>query len=133
MPPRLLPRRVLAVQLRQNRLSSKQLRIPVERIEKAILLVHGKKVILDRDLAEFYGVRTKALKQAFRRNAKRFPQDFIFELTKEEFENWRSQFVTFNRDKMGLRYNIFEAIRQLMTPPVPQIPVSPLPWRESRS
>ena len=85
-------------------MASKQLPIPVERIEKAILLVRGQKVILDRYLAELYGVRTKALKQAVRRNPKRFPQDFMFELTKEEFENWRSQFVTSNRDRMGLRY-----------------------------
>ena len=85
-------------------MASKQLPIPVERIEKAILLVRGQKVILDRDLAQLYGVKTKALKQAVRRNPKRFPRDFMFELTKEEFENWRSQFVTSNRDKMGLRY-----------------------------
>ncbi len=85
-------------------MTSRQLPIPVERIEKSIFLIRGLKVILDRDLAELYGVRTKALKQAVRRNAKRFPQDFMFELTKEEFENWRSQFVTSNRDKMGLRY-----------------------------
>ena len=68
------------------------------------MLIRRQKVILDRDLADLYAVRTKALKQAVRRNAKRFPQDFMFELTKEEFENWRSQFVTSNRDKMGLRY-----------------------------
>jgi hypothetical protein len=85
-------------------MTSKELPIPVERIEKAILLVRGQKIILDRDLAELYGVRTKALKQAVRRNAKRFPQDFMLELSKEEFENWRSQFVTSNRDRMGLRY-----------------------------
>jgi hypothetical protein len=85
-------------------MTSKQLPIPAERIEKAILLVRGQKVIPDRDLAQLYGVKTKALKQAVRRNPKRFPQDFMFELTKEEFENWRSQFVTSNRDKMGLRY-----------------------------
>ncbi|MBW2661634.1 MAG: ORF6N domain-containing protein [Deltaproteobacteria bacterium] len=78
--------------------------VPVERIEKAIILIHGHKVMLDRDLAELYGVETRALKQAVRRNIKRFPGDFMFELTKEEFENWRSQFVTSNRDKMGLRY-----------------------------
>jgi len=60
--------------------------------------------LLDRDLAELYDVETKVLKQAVRRNIKRFPNDFMFELTKEEFENWRSQFVTSNSDKMGLRY-----------------------------
>jgi len=85
-------------------MSTKNIPIPVERIEKAILLVRGQKVILDRDLAQLYGVATKVLKQAVRRNTKRFPQDFMFELTKDEFENWRSQFVTSNRDKMGLRY-----------------------------
>jgi len=85
-------------------MTSRQLPIPVKRIEKSIFLIRGLKVILDSDLAELYGVRTKALKQAVRRNAKRFPHDFMFELTKEEFENWRSQFVTSNRDKMGLRY-----------------------------
>ena len=78
--------------------------VPIERIEKAILLIRGQKVILDRDIAELYGVETRALKQAVRRNIKRFPGDFMFELTKEEFQNWRSQFVTSNRDKMGLRY-----------------------------
>lgn len=78
--------------------------IPVERIEKLIYLFRGQKVMLDRELAELYGVKTKVLKQAVRRNIKRFPEDFMFELTKEEFRNWRSQFVTSNRDRMGLRY-----------------------------
>jgi phage regulator Rha-like protein len=68
------------------------------------LLIRGKKVILDRDLAVLYEVQTKVLKQAVRRNAKRFPDDFMFELTTKEFENWRSQFVTSKSDKMGLRY-----------------------------
>ena len=75
-----------------------------ETIEGKILLVRGKKVILDRDLAVLYEVQTKVLKQAVRRNAKRFPDDFMFELTTKEFENWRSQFVTSKSDKMGLRY-----------------------------
>jgi translation initiation factor 2 alpha subunit (eIF-2alpha) len=61
--------------------------------------------MLDRDLAELYGVETKALKQAVRRNIKRFPHDFMFELTKEELKNWRSQFVTSNSIKMGLRHS----------------------------
>ncbi len=55
-------------------------------------------------LAELYDVETKALKQAVRRNIDRFPEDVMFEMTKTEFENWRSQFVTSNRDRMGLRY-----------------------------
>jgi len=54
-------------------MTSKELPILVERIEKAILLIRGQRVMLDRDLAELYGVRTKALKQTVRRNAKRFP------------------------------------------------------------
>jgi hypothetical protein len=78
--------------------------VPAERIEQAILLIRGQKVLLDRDLAELYGVTTKVLNQAVRRNRKRFPEDFMFQLTKEEFENWRSQFVTSNLTaKMGLR------------------------------
>jgi len=50
--------------------------------------------MLDRDLAELYGVETKRLKEQVRRNIKRFPEDFMFELTKEELKNWRSQFAT---------------------------------------
>ncbi|MBN1669664.1 MAG: ORF6N domain-containing protein [Kiritimatiellae bacterium] len=68
--------------------------LPTERIEKCILLIRGQRVMLDRDLASLYDVPTKALKQAVRRNIVRFPEDFMFELTKEEFEVWRSQFVT---------------------------------------
>jgi hypothetical protein len=79
--------------------------VPVEQIERAILLIRGQKVILDRDLAGLYGVETKQLKQAVKRNIERFPDDFMFQLTREELENWRSQFVTSKADKMGLRYS----------------------------
>lgn len=58
----------------------------------------------DRDLAELYGVETKRLKEAVRRNINRFPKDFMFEMNLAEFKNWRSQFVTSNADKLGLRY-----------------------------
>jgi hypothetical protein len=78
--------------------------IPIERIQRAILLLRGQKVILDRDLAALYGVPTKVLKQAVKRNAARFPADFMFVLTRQEFMNWRSQFVTSNPDRRGLRY-----------------------------
>lgn len=78
--------------------------IPVETIQKAIYLIRGQNIILDRDLAAMYGVPTKALKQAVRRNALRFPSDFMFVLSREEFADWRSQFVTSNDDRMGLRY-----------------------------
>jgi hypothetical protein len=78
--------------------------IPAERIERAILVVRGQKVMLDRDLAQLYGVPTKVLNQAVGRNQDRFPADFMFQLSKEEFEIWRSQFVTSNSAaKMGLR------------------------------
>ena len=78
--------------------------VPIERITMMINLIRGQKVMLDRDLAELYGVQTKVLKQSVRRNISRFPDDFMFELTGEEFQNWRSQFVTSKSDRMGLRY-----------------------------
>jgi hypothetical protein len=78
--------------------------IPIETIAGKILLVRDQKIILDRDLAGMYGVDTKVLKQAVRRNINRFPDDFMFELNKEEFEVWRSQFVTSKSDRKGLRY-----------------------------
>lgn len=78
--------------------------IPVEVIATRIYFVRGLKVILDRDLASLYMVETRTLKQAVRRNKDRFPADFMFELTAAEFQNWRSQFVTSNSDKMGLRH-----------------------------
>ena len=68
--------------------------IPFERIEKAIYLIRGEKVMLDRDLAALYGVATKMLKQAVRRNPDRFPIDFMFVLDPSEFQHWRSKFVT---------------------------------------
>jgi len=71
--------------------------VPVEQIEQAILLIRGHKVILDRDLAQLYGVETKALKRAVRRNIGRFPSDFVFELTKEEYDSLRRQFGTLKR------------------------------------
>ena len=69
-----------------------------------IYIVRGHKVMMDRDLAELYDVETKYLKRQVRRNDKRFPEDFMFEMTKEELSEWRSQFGTSNTDKMGLRY-----------------------------
>lgn len=78
--------------------------VPIERIEGAILLIRGEKVILDRDLADLYRVETRALVQAVKRNINRFPVDFMFQLSKEEFDNWRSQIVMSNPSaKMSLR------------------------------
>jgi hypothetical protein len=79
--------------------------IPDEVVLNKIYIIRGQKVMLDRDLAELYGVETKQLKRQVKRNFKRFPPDFMFELSKKEFENWRSQFVTSNpSERMGLRY-----------------------------
>ena len=84
-----------------------QLMIPDEVIIGKIYLIRGMKVMLDRDLAALYQVETKRLKEAVRRNISRFPLDFMFELTAEEFQKWREQFVKNESDKMGLRYAPF--------------------------
>lgn len=76
--------------------------VPIERIFDKIFLIRDIKVMLDRDLAELYGVETKVLKQAVRRNIKRFPDDFMFELTYQELRDLRSQFVTSSWG--GVRY-----------------------------
>jgi hypothetical protein len=68
--------------------------IPTEKIERRIFYFRGVKVILSSDLAELYGVAVKALNQAVRRNIDRFPEDFMFQLTGEEFNDLKSQFVT---------------------------------------
>jgi len=73
--------------------------VSVQRIENLIYMIRGHKVMLDTDLAELYGVETRALKQAVRRNKKRFPDDFMFELTKEENRSLRSQNVILERGK----------------------------------
>ena len=78
-----------------------------EAIISKIYLIRGQKVMIDRDLAELYGVETKRLKEAVRRNASRFPSDFMFEMNKEEFEDWRTQNATSKEDKQGLRYAPF--------------------------
>jgi len=67
--------------------------IPKERIERIILLLRGHKVMLDQDLAEMYGVETRALVQAVKRNRSRFPKDFMFQLNLTEFQVLRSQAV----------------------------------------
>ena len=76
-----------------KKIPKKQL-LPTETIVSKIFLIRGQKVLIDRDLAELYGVETRTLKQAVRRNTERFPSDFMFELTKTEFNDWRSQFFT---------------------------------------
>lgn len=71
--------------------------IPVETIADKIIILRGERVILDRDLAKMYGVETRVLKQSVRRNINRFPDDFMFELTKTEQDSLRSQSVTLKR------------------------------------
>tara|TARA_R110000868_G_scaffold33092_1_gene120530 strand:+ start:849 stop:1379 length:531 start_codon:yes stop_codon:yes gene_type:complete len=73
---------------------SKEITIPDEVITNKIYLIRSLKVMIDKDLAELYQVETKQLKRQVRRNIERFPEDFMFELTKQEFDNLRSQFGT---------------------------------------
>ena len=77
--------------------------IPQASIERRIISIRGYKVMLDADLADIYGVSTKRLNEQVKRNRKRFPEDFMFQLTKEEMQNWVSQSVIPNRIKMGIR------------------------------
>lgn len=78
--------------------------LPDEVVMNKIYMVRDQKVMLDSDLAELYGVETKVLKQAVRRNLIRFPEDFMFEMNKEELDSLRSQFVTSNQKRGGIRY-----------------------------
>ncbi len=68
--------------------------VPIERIQKCIYLIRGRKILLDRDLAQLYGVETKVLNRAVSRNIDRFPEDFMFQLDRDEFENLRCHFGT---------------------------------------
>jgi len=68
-------------------MKAEPVKIPVERLEKAIFLIRGEKVMLDRDLAELYGVETRTLNQSVKRNLERFPDDFMFELTREDYRD----------------------------------------------
>jgi ORF6N domain len=77
--------------------------VPTERIEKSIFMMRGQKVILDSVLAGLYGVETRSLVQAVKRNLKRFPPDFMFQLSEDEFGALRSQFVI-SKGKGGRRY-----------------------------
>jgi hypothetical protein len=79
----------------------KEVPVSVDRIEKSIFVIRGQKVMLDRDLAELYGVPTKVLKQAVKRNIDRFPLDFMFVLTRQQVTDLRSQIVTSSSPKWG--------------------------------
>jgi len=88
----------------KNPLFSNNIPIPIEFIERRIYLIRGQKVMLDSDLAELYQVETRILIQAIKRNLERFPSDFMFQLTKEESENLRSQIVISSSEYGGRRY-----------------------------
>ena len=68
--------------------------LTVESIRNCVYMIRGQQVMLDSDLADIYGYELKAMNQQVKRNIERFPEDFMFQLTKEEFENLKSQFVT---------------------------------------
>jgi len=76
-------------------------------IQNKIYEIRNQRVMIDRDLAEMYGVETRVLNQAVKRNLERFPQDFMFQLTDLEFQDWKSQFVISNAITMGLRKKPF--------------------------
>ncbi|MBC8418775.1 MAG: ORF6N domain-containing protein [Desulfobacterales bacterium] len=85
-------------------MNEKAINISIELIEQAILLIRGQKVLLDADLAQLYGVETKILNKAVKRNLDRFPEDFMFQLTTEEVETLRFQTGTSKRQRGGRRY-----------------------------
>jgi hypothetical protein len=86
--------------------------IPVERIEKAIFFIRGEKIMLDSDLASLYGVETKAVNRAAKRNLKRFPSDFMFQLTAEESAALRYQIGTSKEGRGGRRYRPYAFTEQ---------------------
>lgn len=77
--------------------------LKLDDIKSRIYNVRGKQVMIDRDLADLYGIETKRLNEQVRRNMSRFPEEFMFQLSKNELEDWKSQFATSNKIKMGLR------------------------------
>ena len=85
--------------------------LAVEQVARTILVLRGQKVLLDADLARLYGVTTKALNQAVKRNVDRFPSDFMFQLTTKEAERSRSQFVTLKRGE-NIKYRPYAFTEQ---------------------
>src|SRR5690554_2385215 len=91
----------------KNKTENSEVAVADEVVMNRIYMIRGQRVMLDRDLAILYGVETRVLKQSVRRNIDRFPEDFVFEMTREELQNWRSQFVTSDSDRLGLRHPPF--------------------------
>ncbi|MHB8059567.1 MAG: ORF6N domain-containing protein [Gaiellaceae bacterium] len=101
-----------------------------EAIERRILVIRGRRVMIDRNLAEPYGVETGALVRAMKRNSERFPEDFAFQLSAEEWDNLRCQFGISSEAHGGRRFarlaehdtqlaQVFSVLRQLVAPPPP--------------
>ncbi len=82
----------------------KEVEVTIEQIESSIYLIREEKVMLDEDLAQLYGVETKILNKAVKRNLDRFPEDFMFQLTTEESKNLRFQIGTSKKQRGGRRY-----------------------------
>ena len=112
-----------------NPYKSKQALLPVERIEQSILMIRRQKVMLDRDLAQLYGVETGALNRAVSRNIDRFPPDFMFHLTPEEAQSLRCQIGTSSSAYGGRRYLPYVFTEQGVAMPR----LSPNPHRMSPS
>ena len=112
---------------------------PLENIENLIHVIRGKQVILDRDLARLYGVETFRLNEQVKRNKERFPDDFMFQLTKEEFENWKSQIVisipTENMSSQNARTSkdATNMSSQFVTTSAKRRPLSALPYAFTES
>lgn len=98
-------------------MAKKELQVLVaeQKILNKIYVIRGEKVMLDRDLAELYGTETRILKQAVKRNITRFPKDFMFEMTTNEFKKWREGTTLSTADKQGLRYAPFCFTEQGLT------------------
>jgi len=83
------------------------MKFELENIKEMIYVIRGQKVMLDSDLAKLYGVETKVLNQSIKRNSRRFPEDFMFQISHEEHESLRSQIVTSSEGRGGRRYQPF--------------------------
>ncbi|HWG29043.1 MAG TPA: ORF6N domain-containing protein [Steroidobacteraceae bacterium] len=103
--------------------------VPLERITRAILVLRGQRVILDRELAAIYGVSTKRLNEQVKRNAERFPEDFMFQLSPEEAELSRSQFATLKGGRgQNIKYRPY-AFTEHGAIQAANVLSSPAPWR----
>jgi hypothetical protein len=94
---------IIRHRLLRYKMPNSQSLIPAERIERSILLIRGQKILLDNDLASLYGVATGRLLEAVKRNAERFPEDFMFQLDAEELDALRSQ-IAISKSRGGRRY-----------------------------